>query len=1472
MYSLTAMAFVTRVAKCVCIFVTIVLGASEVASAASMRPLRGYHLCRGEVLVNRSVMVSYTESFAKLSLCQNGWLAHVCYKTGYRVAYRPVVRTQLENDTVCCVGYERSGSYCVLPLNESSVFTSKAGGCPASPPGGSTAPCAGDGDCGNATKCCPDAGGGGGQRTCAPPVPQANTGYYDIELTTTIEYSADLLDPHSASFLEAARLVHSMVSGLLESWNATGIYVTAFAPCTLGFWRSTEAKLRVAFSPPRTDRMALGMKLQKLPFTAPRVMFARVTDVNECNAPELNACQSGTNCVNRIGTYECKGNPVVAPTTSEPHSSGSPPWNSSSSSPSPSAPYPPPTTPCGPDPLAPPYAVITSLNAVSFGLSWDAGWTQQQRLQLQQSYELSLSAPQSQGLEPITLYSQEPRYNFTGLRPGVVYTVAITSRSCGRNSSALVQRVKTDSQELVGSVRVINRNFTDAMANTSSEEFANFSRELIAEILAGLPPNVAALVANGLLTIKVKELNRGSIVAVIDLLLGGSLTGLTFDQVLLALRQALVNGTGLQFDLAGFNITDTNECANSTLNDCAENATCANTLGSYNCTCNAGFTDPGSIVAGRTCLANTNTQPSSTVAPGGSTTQPNVTAAASGINSTVPGATTQPNVTAADSRMNSTVPGATTQPNNVTTPVSSVNSTVPGATTQPNNVTTPASSVNSTVPSATTQPNNVTTPVSGVNSTVPGATTQPNNVTTPVSSVNSTVPGATTQPNNVTTPASSVNSTVPSATTQPNNVTTPVSGVNSTVPGATTQPNNVTTPVSSVNSTVPGATTQPNNVTTPASSVNSTVPGATTQPNNVTTPVSGVNSTVPGATTQPNNVTTPVSGVNSTVPGATTQPNNVTTPVSGVNSTVPGATTQPNNVTTPASGVNSTVPGATTQPNNVTTPASGVNSTVPGATTQPNNVTTPASGVNSTVPGATTQPNNNVTTPASGVNSTVPGATTQPNNVTTPASGVNSTVPGATTQLNNNVTTPASGVNSTVPGATTQPNNNVTTPASGVNSTVPSATTQPNNATTAAVGSNSTVPGATTQPNNNATTTTATQAAGGNNTTVPATTTIANATNTTTTAPASASNASLTAVPHPQSTLPTAFPASALTVTCDGSYLYVRMPKAKLALWGVQQSDVYLGFRSCGAQQGATSDSLEFKSAWSDCGMKVSSNITHTLLTNTLKSGAAVGDPSLLSIAVFCALSNNVNTSTGFPASGGFVINDTVYGTGWYSVSLQMWQNDSSVSTAPVLGTNDKLVIKVNIASANPNITAVMQTCWATPGPSRTDAQQTELIASKCATTNTDLKIIESGTSSTASFELTLYKYVTYAMTYIHCSIGICLTTVQNCKPVCSGSSRSSYIRSERESSPNDNIIDMGPIYFKAATTSEPTTGTEITPWRIATIVLGVLLGVALLILLAIAAYRAGSRMHTARYGIEERNNPARASANAITNRNYRVL
>jgi len=40
---------------------------------------------------------------------------------------------------------------------------------------------------------------------------------------------------------------------------------------------------------------------------------------------------------------------------------------------------------------------------------------------------------------------------------------------------------------------------------------------------------------------------------------------------------------------------DINECLDETLHDCDGNATCADTDGAYNCTCNIGYTGNGTI-------------------------------------------------------------------------------------------------------------------------------------------------------------------------------------------------------------------------------------------------------------------------------------------------------------------------------------------------------------------------------------------------------------------------------------------------------------------------------------------------------------------------------------------------------------------------------------------------------------------------------------------------------------------------------------------------------------------------------------------------------------------------------------------------------------------------------------------------------------------------------------------------------------
>ena len=47
------------------------------------------------------------------------------------------------------------------------------------------------------------------------------------------------------------------------------------------------------------------------------------------------------------------------------------------------------------------------------------------------------------------------------------------------------------------------------------------------------------------------------------------------------------------------NLTDVNECLNSTLNGCHENATCTDTIGSYECVCLEGFDGDGLNCSGK---------------------------------------------------------------------------------------------------------------------------------------------------------------------------------------------------------------------------------------------------------------------------------------------------------------------------------------------------------------------------------------------------------------------------------------------------------------------------------------------------------------------------------------------------------------------------------------------------------------------------------------------------------------------------------------------------------------------------------------------------------------------------------------------------------------------------------------------------------------------------------------------------------
>ena len=61
--------------------------------------------------------------------------------------------------------------------------------------------------------------------------------------------------------------------------------------------------------------------------------------------------------------------------------------------------------------------------------------------------------------------------------------------------------------------------------------------------------------------------------------------------VLLFLKVLYFGGT--EQVLLLFSSADIDECSSDVLNDCNENANCMDTIGSYNCTCEHGFTGDG---------------------------------------------------------------------------------------------------------------------------------------------------------------------------------------------------------------------------------------------------------------------------------------------------------------------------------------------------------------------------------------------------------------------------------------------------------------------------------------------------------------------------------------------------------------------------------------------------------------------------------------------------------------------------------------------------------------------------------------------------------------------------------------------------------------------------------------------------------------------------------------------------------------
>uniref|UniRef100_A0A8B9Q838 Uromodulin like 1 n=1 Tax=Apteryx owenii TaxID=8824 RepID=A0A8B9Q838_APTOW len=195
---------------------------------------------------------------------------------------------------------------------------------------------------------------------------------------------------------------------------------------------------------------------------------------------------------------------------------------------------------------------------------------------------------------------QSPAFQFllsltvSGLEPNILYTVESRTELCMKESMAVYQKVKT---KLNGMVRITNVKYSLGFSNTSSEEYQNFAQLFVDEVRKSLPPELLLKMDAGLIKVLITGITNGSTVVSFNLLIAEDVD---IYYIITAFRDAFEHSSYFTVDKSSLSINDYDECAREE-DDCSPDASCHNTLGFYECSCNEGFADVHPEKPGRNC-------------------------------------------------------------------------------------------------------------------------------------------------------------------------------------------------------------------------------------------------------------------------------------------------------------------------------------------------------------------------------------------------------------------------------------------------------------------------------------------------------------------------------------------------------------------------------------------------------------------------------------------------------------------------------------------------------------------------------------------------------------------------------------------------------------------------------------------------------------------------------------------------------
>ncbi|NWR70253.1 UROL1 protein, partial [Centropus unirufus] len=196
------------------------------------------------------------------------------------------------------------------------------------------------------------------------------------------------------------------------------------------------------------------------------------------------------------------------------------------------------------------------------------------------------------------------------LEPGALYAVEIGTHCChtfshGLQSMEHIFKLSFSHlaavQKLSGTVRITNVRYSPGFSNTTSEEYQTFEQLFVDEVHKSLPLDVLEQMDAGLIKVLITGITNGSTVVSFNLLIT---EGVDIYYIITTFRDALKHNSYFIIDKSSLSINDYDECK-SEEDDCSPDASCHNTLGFYQCSCNDGFADLHPERPGRSFLKGT---------------------------------------------------------------------------------------------------------------------------------------------------------------------------------------------------------------------------------------------------------------------------------------------------------------------------------------------------------------------------------------------------------------------------------------------------------------------------------------------------------------------------------------------------------------------------------------------------------------------------------------------------------------------------------------------------------------------------------------------------------------------------------------------------------------------------------------------------------------------------------------------------